>query len=114
MRVQQRLDRQAITPVQILGDDQHWTARQGAPQQIDPDLLLAAVTRSGTRVTYDFVLNSPDATSLDAAYRASVKQGMCDALMRYLTAGATATIAYRRTDGTPIETMALTVTECTA
>ncbi len=89
-------------------------AAEAAPQQLDPDLLLASVTRVGTALRYEFVLDSPDATSLDAEYRARVKDAMCDGLLRYLEVGATAAIRYTRTDGAEIETLALSLNECTA
>jgi hypothetical protein len=64
-------------------------AREAAPQQIDADLALTKVTRTGTAVTYLYTLNDPSADRLGGAYRASVTAGFCDALMLYLNQGAT-------------------------
>ena len=89
-------------------------AAEAAPQQIDPALLLAAVTRSGSRITYEFVLDTPDATSLDPAYRKQVHGNMCAALMPYLQQGATAAIRFARPDGFAIDELPLSVKDCTA
>ena len=87
-------------------------AAMGAPLQVDTDLLLAAVTRQGNRISCDHVLDSPDATLPDAACRRKVRDGMCSGLMLYLREGASAQIRQSRTDG--VEVLDLSVTECTA
>ena len=87
---------------------------EAAPQQIEPGLLMSAVTRTGSLITYDFVLDAPDATSLDPDYRRQVHGNFCAALMPYLQQGATAAIRYARPDGYAIEELSLSVKDCTA
>jgi hypothetical protein len=89
-------------------------AAEGAPYQIEPGLLLSAVTRTGTRLNYDFVMDQPGATSLDPAYHRQVHDSMCASLMPYLLEGATAVIRFARSDGFEIGVLDLSVTECTA
>lgn len=87
---------------------------EGAPVAIDATLTLQSVTRDGRSITYDYVLDDPTATALDPDYRNQVRAYMCDGLLAYLEAGATARIRFARTDGAQIEVLALSVTECTA
>ena len=87
---------------------------EGAPVAIDATLTLQSVTRADRTITYDYVLDDPTATALDPDYRNQVRAFMCDGLLAYLEAGATARIRFTRTDGAQIEVLALSVTECTA
>ena len=89
-------------------------AAEGAPFQVEPGLLLSAVTRAGSQITYLFVLDQPGATSLDSTYRKQVHTNMCASLMPYLQAGASAAIRFARPDGAEIDVLALSVKECTA
>ena len=46
-------------------------------------------------------------------YRAQVTDNFCKGLMVYLTAGATATLHYVRTDGRDLGRVELSLAECT-
>jgi hypothetical protein len=89
-------------------------AAEGAPARIDSDLMLQAVTRQGLHLTYDFILDAPEAEALSDDYRQAVHVGFCDGLMPYLNLGATATLNYLRNDGADVESLELSLAGCTA
>ena len=88
-------------------------AAEGAPAQVDATLRLATVTRTDLHVTYDFILNEPDAEALAHDYRRKVLSNFCDGLMRYLNLGATMSLHYTRPDGIEIETVQISLADCT-
>lgn len=87
---------------------------EGAPAEIQTGLTLTAVTRSDLHLTYEFSLDQTDAEVLVDDYRAEVTSSFCDGLMLYLTAGASATLHYTRSDGHELARIELSLAECTA
>ena len=87
---------------------------EGAPAEIQTGLTLTAVTRSDLHLTYEFSLDQTDAEVLVDDYRAEVTSSFCSGLMLYLTAGASATLHYTRSDGHELARIELSLAECTA
>lgn len=86
---------------------------EAAPRQLDPGLDLTSVSRIGSHVTYDFTADLTQDETLASDFRREVMAQMCSGLMPYLVQGATAALHYGRRDGSEIETLALSLTECT-
>lgn len=88
-------------------------AAEVIPLQISPTLLLSTVTRVGSLITYDYILDEPGVTSLTPDFHRQVHDNLCAALMPYLQGGASAAIRFTRSDRALIETLDLSLTECT-
>ena len=92
-------------------DDQ--VVAEGAPYQVEPDLLLASLTRDGQQLRYVFVLDDPTATALNPDYVKLATTRFCGAVLHYLTNGATAHLRYVRPDGVELGTLLITLDACT-